>query len=640
MTEARTRLTMRALEGAFPTNAKIRGPRPIQQDVMQAIADGAVIIEAPTGTGKTALEFAVATLLKEKAAKGESVFVIFPTKALVEQACREHPDMIGVLGQNDHICPWALSQFTDDEAALATDMNLPILYDADTPRVNDIPHDMHRECPHYVDQDTGQTGTPGAMPCPYYQQTFAAKRSGRVIACTMSFYIYAALFNKERYGGIAGLVIDEAHRLADVIRYTLSYEVTDANIGRAIELLRRIEAPEREPLERFLAAICDIARGMGKVPGTEHLLTEAETRNIIAILEEIDPKAIDPKRIKQAIKDGKLSRKDDWQAIKALEILARNLRRYLHTFEFALPVTDDEGEVIRPALNYSCSFCKVEMGERDQVQHKLVIHCHHVAALVRKRLAPANTYSFSATIGRGDMFSFETGLDGTVFSAPSTFPASNRRIFMPLDAGDLSHAADSQGKKKNRALRAMAKGCARLKGAGIRSLVIVVSNEERRKFARFAEELGLEVVTYGGDVQAKDAVDVFKGGNGDVLCGCIAHYGMGIDLPKGQAGAIWFLRPGFPNPESAATKFELERYSQGTYWARIAYRIMLEAEQAIGRNIRGPRDKGVCFLMSSGFQKFVHAALPEWLEPSYRRGKTLSECLEDAEELLAESALV
>lgn len=640
MAEGRIRLTVRELEKAFPTNAKIRSARPIQRDVMQAIADGASIIEAPTGTGKTALEFAVAQVLKAKAAKGESVFVVFPTKALVEQACREHPDMIGVLGQNDHICPWALSQFTDDEAQLTTDVDLPILYEADTPRVCDIPHDMHRECPHYVDQETGKTGVLGALPCPYYQQTFEAKRSGRVIACTMSFYIFVALFNRERYGGIAGLVIDEAHCLADVIRYTLSYEVTDANIGRAVELLRRIDAPEREPLERFLAAICDIARGMGKAPGTEHLLTEVEVRRIIGILEEIDPKAIDPRLIKQAIKGGKLSRKDDWQAIKALEILARNLRRYLHTFEFALPVEDEEGKVTRPALNYSCSFCKTELGERDQVQHKLVIHCHHVAALVRKRLAPANTYSFSATIGRGDMFSHETGLDGTVFSAPSSFPHSNRRIFMPCDVEDLSYESDPKGKKKNRALREIVRGCKRLKRAGIRSLVIVVSNAERQKFMEFAAQEGLEAITYGNDVQAKDAVDVFKAGNGDVLCGCIAHYGKGIDLPKGQAGAIWLLRPGFPNPESAVTKFELARYRAGTYWARLTYRIMLEAQQMIGRNIRGPRDKGVCILMSSGFQRFVRAGLPEWLEPSYRRGDTLEECLDQTEELLAEAVLV
>lgn len=72
----------------------------------------------------------------------------------------------------------------------------------------------------------------------------------------------------------------------------------------------------------------------------------------------------------------------------------------------------------------------------------------------------------------------------------------------------------------------------------------------------------------------------------------------------------------------------------GGYWKRQYYKVMLEAQQAMGRNIRGSRDRGVCFLMSRGFEKFVYHGLPEWLQPAYRRGKMLDECLEDARRLL------
>ena len=53
-----------------------------------------------------------------------------------------------------------------------------------------------------------------------------------------------------------------------------------------------------------------------------------------------------------------------------------------------------------------------------------------------------------------------------------------------------------------------------------------------------------------------------------------------------------------------------------------------------GRDIRGSEDLGVTFFYSAQFRRFVYAALPEWLEPSYRSDMTLGECIKDAKKLL------
>lgn len=643
MATGKLRFTKRELERAFPTNAKIRQPRPIQRDAIAELADGKYLQELPTGTGKTALEYMILSAALPKIEDSEAVFWIFPTKALVEQVKREHPDVIVIFGQNEHVCPWAAEYFEQEPKNWVSSDQLPILYDdPKIPRVNEIPHSMHGQCPHYINQETGRTLTPGVVPCPYYQQTHEAKRSRGIIAATMSFYIFAKLFSKRKkktihdtaYGRVAVLAIDEVHRFPDVIRYTLSYDVTDWNVTRAMELLKRLGAPEHKSLRKFLRALKGVATAHQKEPYEEHLLNDSEIRRMISILEEMDPDVLYPERISEAVAAGLLDRQRDWQAIKTIEVLASDIRRYIHSFEYALAEEDEEGNVTRRPLNYSCSYYRSELDEQQRVQHKLVIHCHYVAPLIRKNLVAPTTVSFSATIGRPDLFAFESGIRDPFFSAPSTFPIENRRIYLPVDADALSHKSDPSGRKKARTLRSIAKGCRRLARKGIRSLVIVSSNAEREKFMRLADEEGVEAITYGDEVPAKDAARAFKTGDGDVLCGCTAHYGIGVDFPKGTAGAVWLLRPGYPNPKSATTKFEVERYGD-RYRSRLAYRVMLEAQQAIGRNIRGPRDRGVCFLMSRQFKDFVYAGLPEWLKPAYRRGMMLDECLADAEVLLA-----
>lgn len=640
MATSKLSFTLRELDACLTK----RSWRPIQMDALAALAEGKFLLELPTGTGKTELEHAVAVASLKKIEDGETVFWIFPTKALVEQVKLEHPDVKVVFGQNEHVCPWAAENFEKEPANPVEASQLPILYqDRNAARVNEIPQVMHAKCPHFVDQETGTVNVKGMLACPYFQQTYEAKHSGGIIVATMSFYIFAKLFSKRRkesahdtaYGRVAVLIIDEVHRLADVIRYTLSYDITDWHLEKAIQLLKRIDAPERKPLRRFLTALKRIAKSHEKKPQEEHLLTDDEIRKLVAILEEIDPAVLDPMRIAEAVEQGLLDSKRDWREIKTIETLACDIKRYIHTLEFGLAKEDEEGNVVRGPLNYSCTFYKQELGENQKVQHKLVLHCHYVAPLIRRRLKTPTTVSFSATVGKPDLFAYETGIKDPFFSAPSTFPIQNRRIYLPSDVEDLSHRADPTGRKKTRTLRMIAKGCRQLVRDSIRSLVIVTSNAEREKFMRMAEEESVEALTYSDELSAKDAALKFKEGQAEVLCGCVSHYGVGVDFPKDTAGAIWFLRPGYANPDSAETQFEIQRFGEGHYWSRLVYRVMLEAQQAVGRNIRGPRDRGVCFLMSRAFEKFVYTGLPEWLKPAYKRGLMLDECLDDVKELLS-----
>lgn len=151
---------------------------------------------------------------------------------------------------------------------------------------------------------------------------------------------------------------------------------------------------------------------------------------------------------------------------------------------------------------------------------------------------------------------------------------------------------------------------------------------------RISAERGLDVLTYTDDLIARDAVELFKQGKADVLLGCMSHYGVGIDLPDGMASVIWILRPGYADPKSAATRFEQQRFKNGGFWKRQCYKVMREAQQGMGRNIRGHHDRGVCFLMAKAFGQFVYHGLPEWLQPAYQRDMMLQDCLKDTKKLL------
>lgn len=591
-------LSLPVLQANFPSSGKYRnGPWRKQETIMEFVArNGATIIESPTGSGKTAVEY---TILKAAQSKGaETLFLITPNKTIVEQIQKEFPDFKVALGRNEHKCFYYEEEFGADE----------------------VPCSMLRDCPHRVDQATGETYEKNIEPCPYLQQKYEAKQGG-IVLCTMSFYLFTQLFTQE-FGTPDVLVIDEAHRIADVVRHSLSYEITDYHLEQSIDLLKKVGIEEYKILKKFLSTMRQICKK--KPPEEGILLEDEEIRKLIKALIEVDS-AVLIEKIREAVRSGKISRKENRVILKKLEVLVRDIRRYINSFEYCL-----ETERHKP-LNYTCAFYKIEKGENERVQYKLVIKCYYVAALIRKILSPF-TVSFSATIGDSDVFGYETGIRAPFISLDSDFPVNHTRVYLPKDTPNL--AMNVRRKRDvTKALRSVARTCKRFADKGQRSLVVTISNKERAKFVMLAQEEGLDVVSYGNGLTAKKAALLFKEGQGDVLVGTAANYSEGVDLPKQIAPVIFFLRPGYPNPRDPGTVFEQRRFA-GQRWALWNWRVMQQALQVRGRNIRGRGDIGVTFFISQQFRRFLFASLPEWLEKSYKGQWTLEECILDAEKLL------
>jgi Rad3-related DNA helicase len=589
------------LMGSFPYD---RHPhmRIAQRTALEELRNvkGPIVLELPVGTGKTAIGYTYLSALRKRGAK--NLFYIVPNKTLVEQVRSLHPEVLVAFGRNEHPC---------------------LYYEDKELKADEIPCSLLKDCPHRVDQETGNTHTQGAVPCPYLKQKYEARHSkGAIVACTNAFFLFTVLFSKEMKPD--GVVVDEAHKLAQTIRSVLSTEITDWKVARAVDVLDEVSPRQCEKLAKFLASMKRMVKRHGM--GQETLLEEAQLKRLYSALGEVNPEALQAE-VQRAISRGKLDLSNDLEVLKQIEDITRSVRRFQHAIKFAIKDGD------RMPLNFVFAFGKTEMGDRDRVQYKIVVKDYYVVPLITKILPP-NTLAYSATISDPELFAFETGIKGTFTSVPSGFPVENARIYMPTDTANLSVKGRSK-RDKTRMIRLIARSAKKFADNGHRSLVIVVSNEERQKFLQLAAEEGLDTLSYGygNGMKPRECATRFREGEGDCLVGTVANFGEGLDLPRQTAPVIFCYRPGYPHPDDPQTVFEARRF-RSRRWALWNWHVILEMLQVRGRNIRSETDLGVTFLISQQFRRFTFGSLPEWLQPAYRGQWKFKECVRDAEKLL------
>ncbi len=593
-----------------------------QEIIIPFVAEYArCLIEAPTGTGKTALEYAI--LRAAQSIGIGPLYLITPNKAVLETLHRQIMEadpkaaVTVALGKNEYPCYF----FEEDKKTLG-EVGRKYKFTADQ-----TPTTICYSCPHYVNRETGETLEQGAKPCPYYTVRYEAEHTKGIVLCTMSFYLFTHLFKREEIEGV--LVIDEVHQLPRVVRNSLSCEITDYHLRKAVDLLVRVEAAEEAAgVETFLKKMIHIAKRRPAL--TRENLKDHEIEELLEILEKIDkPKLLQTLQV--AVEDGEIDVEEELDTLKSVETFARDLYRYVNAFAYSLP--NEKGE--RPALNYIYAFYKTEPDEGEKANYRLVVKCYSVGALIRRMLAPM-TYGFSATIGDRKIFGFESGMREKEFpfiSVPSDFPPEHTAIFMPTNTPNLAQKFRPKG-EPTRVLRRIAKAAHFFADKGIRSLLVVVSNAEREKFLMLAEEEKVEAVSYGNGVSAKDAARRFADGEGKILVGTEAIYSEGINLPKEIAPVIFALRPSYTPPNDPQIQFERRRFGENTTWSLQQYRAANAALQIRGRNVRSNTDLGVCFYISEQWRRIVRAALPESLRLSYYNDLTFEEGMEKAVEIV------
>jgi Rad3-related DNA helicase len=571
-------------------------PRPNQSIVLQKMPEeNQIILQAPTGTGKTGLGYA---FLKTNA-EGKNGFFVCPNKTVVDNVVTMYPDVSAMYGRNEYPC----------------------LYYAESYKADQVPCGLLKECAHRVNLETGETFLPGAKPCPYFQAKYESRKS-EIVACTTQYYFFEALGRKEMPEAI---VIDEAHKWADSIRSMLEYHISDTLLESFWELLCSIDCrSEASHIRTFSDEMIVILKQYESGKRTS-LLQDDDLRTLLKILLKIKKERIDEK-IKKAIGQGKINPKTDREILKSLDEFTGALYRYVKSLEFALETKD------KKPLSYVFGFWHSEKVDDRKSQYILTIKSYYIAGLTRSKLLPETYMAMSATLGHDpNIFMRDSGISGTFIDLGSDFPLEHSKIFMPSDVPDLSIKGMSRN-DKNRTIRKILRGVYKGKEKGIRSLIIVVSDEERRQCIKFAQEENVVAMSYDENLSAREVLRKFREGIGDVLIGTEAQYGEGIDLPDGAAGFTFYLRPGYPGPADPQAQFEEKRFGNAR-WALWTWRVITKMLQTRGRTIRSINDKGCIFLMSKQFRRFTFGGLPKWLQPAYKSEISFEQALEEGIQL-------
>jgi Rad3-related DNA helicase len=565
-----------------------------------------ILLQGPTGTGKTALVY---TFLKGHCGKQGNGFYVCPSKTLVDQVVKLYPEIIPMYGRNEYPCLYYNSEYKADE----------------------IPCSILKECPHRINLETGKIFQLGAKPCPYLRAKFKSRQAS-LVACTTNYYFFEALSHtREKLPDAIG--IDEVHEFSNSIRRMLSYKITDWRLDQFWELLSSIECrSEAKLIMIFKEEMIRIIKEHLNHGTRTTLLKDESLKQLLKTLLKLERSNIDLK-IKQAIESKKIDPKDDRELLREFDVFTNDLYRYIHSLEFALETKN------RKPLGYVFGYWDRKDEPGKKAEYTLTIQSYRIAGLVKQKLLPEKYLACSATIGaESQMLTIDTGIDGKFIDLTSEFPIENTRIFMPDDMSDLS-VKGSRHNDKNRTLRQILLGCKKGKEQKIRSLVIVVSEVEREKCCKFAKEADLDAVSYSNGIKPKEAVRSFREGKGDILIGTEAQYGQGIDLPDGICGFIFYLRPGYPTPDDPQAQFEEKIYGN-TRWSLWTWRVILKMLQARGRNQRSAQDKGCIFLMSKQFQRFTYGGLPEWLRPAYAGQISFEESIKQGIKLLKNSFIL
>lgn len=599
--------SLKELLDAFPHD----DVRPVQERALDFAAKqpNGCLLEIPTGEGKTAVGMSILRALSRKG-KGP-LFYVTPTKTQVEQIVAKHPEVSKIFGRSEYECLY----YTNQGKPGVTAQESPCYM---------------LQCPHRVDQDTGETEEDDADPCPYYQEKFTALRrskDGGIVATTTAFYLMNRLMVagwKEEEPEMT--VVDEAHRLAQTARSIFEYQMTDYHLLRCADIVKPLDRRQTAILKLFVKRLRAIAR---RWPSRHpSLLKDGDLESLVDILDGLDAKALE-RQIRQAMKAGTIDPLGQKEELKLLENLVRRIPRMLRSLRFAMK------EKGRRPLNYVVAFYfkkdEIEEGSKRKARTYLTIKSYFVQPVIKAAMGE-RTVAYSATIGDPKVFGYETGLTLPFASFASSFDVNRTRIYAPTDTKNLAFSKQLRH-DDNKMLRLVIRSALRFAKAGLRSLVVVISEAERAKFLTFSVEEGLDVVSYGNGVRAKDAAAAFVAGQGQALLGTSSQYSEGVDLPKGVAPVIFFLRPGYAPKDSPESQFEERRFGN-TAWAIWNYRVMLEALQVRGRNIRTVEDIGVCFFIDQRFKRFLYGSLPEWLKPAYRGQLTTEQAIKDALKLL------
>lgn len=244
------------IDSSFPMEQYREGQREAIEFAVKAFNDGKrmVILECPTGSGKSAIAMTLAEMVKRS-------YYLTITKILQDQLTRDFQRSIVVLkGRNAYPCTfykregakmvdrqiWTQEQL-EQEAAIHTDCGVGFCRS----RWNSTGNNFYcGSCfPKHNPSVSGRTGTLESLPlgmtysaCPYYEQVYAALNS-RKVAMNFSSFLYQTMMTKRFNSPRDLMIVDECHNVEPQLLSFVSFSITDSHLQRKGIFIPELETP-------------------------------------------------------------------------------------------------------------------------------------------------------------------------------------------------------------------------------------------------------------------------------------------------------------------------------------------------------------------------------------------------------------
>ena len=588
----RSRPTLDSLP--FPFESYREGQREMAKAVYLAMRDHHnALIEAPTGIGKTAaalfgalkalgkghvtaLFYLTARTTGRKAA--EDALDLMRARGLVVRSVTiTAKEKVCLLEKQDCMgCPYASGYYDRRREALRQAMTIEKL-DADAIRDLALAHEL---CPFELSLDISETA--------------------EVVICDYNYAFDPRVRLKRYFDGKsrAGLLVDEAHNLADRAREMLSAELSGRRVRDALALTRRFEGPESpmgRALERLLTALDGREAEMECVSELPEGLDET-VRRFAEEADELEP--TEPEVIE-------------------LTLEAQWFGRVLKQFDeacYRLLITPEDGLLT------------------------LRLWCFDPARHLKKALERVGGAAlFSATLTPMSFYAAQLGADGeedAFLALESPFPRENLRVMRMNVAVGL--------KDRERTLNAVCQIIHALAAGKLGNYLACFPSYAyltmafRQYRLLFPEDSVAIQQSAMSESQRMEFIERFEPAPRRSMTAFVVLGGVfaeGIDLPNDRLSGAAIVSTGIPQIsfEREMLRERLDDADDGGYDAAYTYPGLRRVLQAAGRVIRTERDRGVVLLVDARYrQERYRALMPvHWHIRDVKKMSELSEQLAD-----------
>lgn len=200
---------LQKLYNFFPFKKYRKNQKEVIREIVETFANGekVVVLEAPTGTGKSPIAITIAKYF-------ERAHIITPQKILQNQYHKDFSELYNMMGRSNYICLRERNKFIKE-------------YGKEPTTKNEI---------HYTSCANGACLTSGKyceeeneIICPYKKALVEAEKNNLTIHNFDSFY-----FQRKSFTSRPLLIVDEAHNIEQKFMSFVSFIISNKNVGGTI----------------------------------------------------------------------------------------------------------------------------------------------------------------------------------------------------------------------------------------------------------------------------------------------------------------------------------------------------------------------------------------------------------------------